>query len=109
MITIDYLRVSSSHATTDVLKTDAPINVIWDIFRKYLTENAEFNLDKTDKSTPKYSILSDKQGETKCSYDITNDPGWTKLKNVLRLLFVQGVKNVANRLKYNKTWRRGGV
>lgn len=77
-------RVSTSHATTDVLKTDAPINAIWDIFRNYLNKSGQVNLETVDKSTPKYAILSDKSGDTKCSFDVADDPGWNKLKNVLR-------------------------
>jgi len=75
-------RVSSSHATTDILKTDAPISAIWDIFRAYLKDKV--NLEKTDKSTPKYAILCDTPGDTQCCFDIAPDTGWTKLKNVLR-------------------------
>ena len=49
-----------------------------------MSKEGKPNLEKVDKSTPKYAILSDKQGDTVCNFDLTHDPGWSKLKNVLR-------------------------
>lgn len=75
-------RVSSSHATQDVIKTDAPVDALWDIFRSFLKDQT--NLDKVDKATPKYAVLSATQGTTKCDFELTSDPGWVAIKNSLR-------------------------
>ena len=44
----------------------------------------ETKLDKVSPDTPKYAILSAKSGDTKCSFELTNDPGWVAIKNSLR-------------------------
>jgi len=74
-------RVSSSHATADVIKTDAPASALWDIFRDFLKGT---KLDKVDPATPKFAILSGNQGTTKCSFEPATDPGWVALKSSLR-------------------------
>ena len=77
---IHIFRVSSSHATCDVVKTDAPIEALWDIFRAFLKD---VNLEKVNKETPKFAILSAPSGETKCSFELTSDPGWVAIKAVV--------------------------
>lgn len=81
-----FLRVSSSHATTDVIKTDAPLEAIWDILRVHLKEKTKGNLalGKLDENHPKVRILNGKQGDTKVDFTITDDKGFNMLKSCVR-------------------------
>ena len=86
-------RVSSSHATCDVVKTDAPIEALWDIFRAFLKD---VNLEKVNKETPKFAILSAPSGDTKCSFELASDPGWVAIKVVVEIYLLCQWKIVKN-------------
>ena len=79
-------RISSSHATTDVLKTDAPPSAIWDIFRAYHMEHNKGELKmKDNEKSIRHSILTDKQGDTKIDFSVTDkDIGLSKLRSCIR-------------------------
>lgn len=79
-------RISSSHATTDVLKTDAPPSAIWDIFRAYHMEHNKGDLKmKDNEKSIRHTILTDKQGDTKIDFSVTDkDIGLSKLRSCIR-------------------------
>ena len=78
-------RVSSSHATTDIIKTDAPLSVIWDILRAYVkSKTDDLNLGKVDEQHVKRKILTDVQGDTKISFELAEDRGLKAIKNAIR-------------------------
>jgi len=78
-------RVSSSHATTDIIKTDAPLGVIWDILRAYVkSKTDDLNLGKVDEQHVKRKILTDVQGDTKISFELAEDKGLKAIKNAIR-------------------------
>ena len=48
-------KVSSTHACKDGIKTDAPSNVVWDVFRKWVSLNPVKNISE---NSPAHSILA---------------------------------------------------
>jgi len=99
-------RISSSHATTDVLKTDAPPSAIWDIFRAYHMEHNKGELKmKDNEKSIRHTILTDKQGDTKIDFSVTDkDIGLSKLRSCIRFppLPANWGPKAAARMKLNK-------
>ena len=70
---------------TDIIKTDAPLNVIWDILRAYVkSKTDDLKLDKLEEHHVKRKILTDVQGDTKVSFEQAEDEGLKAIKNVIR-------------------------
>ena len=68
-----------------MIKTDAPVSAIWDIFRAYFTQSKENpRLEKLEPNHPKRKILADEQGTTTIDFTLNEDVGFNKLKNCIR-------------------------